>query len=318
MEPEKKRANSNSRQSFKRYLLPITIFSSILVSGVVGYTASNIAISNSSKNFVEMSAMKNQVNEAKQDSIQIIETEMPKIINDLEKYNEDINLIDENIKWLKDSLAPIRESTGIINTTFTIVEGVNTFTRVPYIEAYIDDLKFAKIKLDEVDNTLSRLENLTIIQKEINDSHQKLEVLFEEYQKDKHSGQLLLIEEELNSNLIYQIEDFRNLTIEAREVFELSSSVLLTLNKAQSILDSVQETGKNTLETVQFWKDNDIDTEIEDNLKQDLEKNLKVSEEKIQDLPDELTQHSKDSITSINKVQKELQTVKITQMVLGE
>lgn len=318
MEPEKRRANSSSKQPFQRYLLPITIISSILVSGVVGYMASNIAINNSSNDSVEMNAMKNQVNKTKQDSIQIIETEMPKIIGDLEKYNEDINLISENIKWLKDSIAPIRESTGIINSTFTVVEGINTFTRIPYIENYIDDLKFAKIKLDEVDNTLSRLENLTIIQEEINDSHQKLELLFEGYQKDKSLDQLLLIEEELNSNLIYQIEDFRNLTTEAREVFELSSSVLSTLNKAQSILVSVQETGRNTLEVVQFWKDNDVDTEIEENIKQDLEKDLKVSEEKIQQLPEELAEQSKKSITSINKVKEELQTVKIAQMVIGE
>ncbi|ANU20789.1 hypothetical protein BBI15_11475 [Planococcus plakortidis] len=318
MEPEKKRVNSNSKQPLQRYLLPITIISSILISGAVGYTASNVAINNSSNDSAEMNAMKNQVNKTKQDSIQIIETEMPKIIGDLEKYNEDINLISENIKWLKDSIAPIRESTGIINSTFTVVEGVNTFTRIPYIENYIDDLKFAKIKLDEVDNTLSRLENLTIIQEEINDSHQKLELLFEGYQKDKSLDQLLLIEEELNSNLIYQIEDFRNLTTEAREVFELSSSVLSTLNKAQSILVSVQETGRNTLEVVQFWKDNDVDTEIEENIKQDLEKDLKVSEEKIQQLPEELAEQSKKSITSINKVKEELQTVKIAQMVIGE
>lgn len=65
MEPEKRRANSSSKQPFQRYLLPITIISSILVSGVVGYMASNIAINNSSNDSVEMNAMKNQVNEAK-------------------------------------------------------------------------------------------------------------------------------------------------------------------------------------------------------------------------------------------------------------
>lgn len=318
MEPEKRRANSSSKQPFQRYLLPITIISSILVSGVVGYMASNIAINNSSNDSVEMNAMKNQVNEAKQDSIQIIESEMPKIISDLEKYNEDINLIDENLEWLKDSLAPIRESTGVIDTTFAVISGVNTFTRVPYVEKYIGDLEIAKIKLDEVDSTLNRLDSLATIQQEISDSHQKLQTLYEKYQKDKNVEHLLLIEEELNSSLIYQIEDFRNLTIEAREVFELSANVLSILNQAKSVLDFVQETGKSTLETVQFWKDNDVNTELEENIKQDLEKDLKVSEEKIQQLPEELAEQSKKSITSINKVKEELQTVKIAQMVIGE
>ena len=318
MDSEKKRANSNSKQPIQRYLLPIIIISSILVSGVVGYTASNVAINNSSKDSAEMNAMKSQVNEAKQDSIQIIEAEMPKIISDLEKYNKDISLIDENLKWLRDSLAPMQESTGVINATFSVIKGISKITKFPYVEDYIGNLEIAKIKLAEVNTTLGRLESLATIQQEISDSHQKLQTLYEKYQKDKSVDHLLLIEEELNSNLIYQIEDFRNLTIEAREVFELSASVLSTLNQAKSVLDFVQETGKSTLETVQFWKDNDVDTEIEENIKQDLEKDLKVSQEKIQQLPEELAEQSKKSITSINKVKEELQTVKIAQMVIGE
>jgi hypothetical protein len=47
MELEKERALSNQKHVFQRYLFPITIFSSILISGSVGYTASQIVVSHS-------------------------------------------------------------------------------------------------------------------------------------------------------------------------------------------------------------------------------------------------------------------------------
>lgn len=318
MEPEKKRAKSSPKQSLQRYLFPITIISSILISGSVGYIASQIAINNSSSDSAEISAMKNQLTENRKDSIKVIETEIPKIISDLEKYNQDINLIDENIKWLDGNLAPIRDATGKFDTAISVVNGVSTFVNVPIASKMSTNLAFAQIKLEEVDSLLFRMENLTVIKQEMSDSHHKLKLLYEEYQKEKSIEQLLLIDQELNSNLIYQIEDLRNITMEAHEVFELSSSVLGIVNKAKSSLNSIRETGENTLDAIQFWKDNEENFEMGANIKENLEKDLEASKEEIQNLPKELDQQSKDSITSINNVKRELQTIRLAQMVIGE
>jgi hypothetical protein len=76
--------------------------------------------------------------------------------------------------------------------------------------------------------------------------------------------------------------------------------------------------GKNTLDAIQFWKENEGSSEIGANIKESLEKDLVASTEKIQKLPNELAQRSKSSITSISNVQKELQTIKIAQMVSSE
>ncbi|URM33160.1 hypothetical protein LLY41_01325 [Cytobacillus firmus] len=76
--------------------------------------------------------------------------------------------------------------------------------------------------------------------------------------------------------------------------------------------------GENTLNAIQFWKDDEGSSEIGADIKESLEKDLAASIEKIQKLPNELAQRSKSSITSISIVQKELQTIKIAQMVSSE
>jgi hypothetical protein len=318
MELEKERAVSNLKQVFQRYLFPITIISSMLISGSIGYTASQIVVNNSVGDPIEINTMMNQVNEARNNSLKVIETELPKIISDLDKYNQDINLLVKNVEWLNGNLAPIREAIGKFDPAITVVRGVNKFVDFPIVGNISTDLALAQIQLDEIDSILFRLGNLTVIKQEMSDSHQKLNLLFEEYQKEKSIEQLFQIEQELNSNLIYQIEDLRNTTIEAHKVLELSSSVLITVNKTRSFFISIKEMGENTLNAIQFWKENEGNSEIGADIKGSLEKDLAAYIEKIQKLPNELAQRSKSSITSISIVQKELQIIKIAQMVSSE
>lgn len=318
MEVEKERNVSNLKQVFQRKLFPITIFSLILTSGSIGYTASQIVVNNRVGDSTEINTMKNQVNEARNNSLKVIETELPKIIGDLDKYNQDINFLVKNVEWLKGNLAPIRDAIGKFDSAINVVNGVNTIVNVPILNKISNYLDFAQSQFDEIDSILFGLEQLTVIQHEMSDSHQKLSLLFEEYQKEKSMEQLLQIEQELNSNLIYQIEDLRNTTTEAHKVLELSSSVLITVNKTRSLYNSAHEMGENTLNAIQFWKENEGSTEIGANIKEDLEKDLDASKKKIQKLPNELAQRSQNTIKSISNVQKEIQTIKIAQMISSE
>lgn len=318
MEVEKERAVYNQKQVFQGYLFPITIISTMLISILIGYSASQIVVNNSVSDPTELNTMKNQVNEARDNSLKVIETELPKIISDLDKYNQDINLLVKNVEWLNGNLSPIRAAIGKFDSAITVVRGVNTFVDNPIVSKISTDLAFAQIKLDEIDSILFRLENLTVIKQEMSDSHEKLNLLFEEYKKEKGIEQLLQIEQELNSNLIYQIEDLRNITVEAHKVLELSSSVLITVNKTKSLFISIQEMGENTLNAIQFWKENEGSSEVDADIKESLERDLVASIEKIEKLPNELAQRSKSSITSISNVQKELQIIKIAQMISSE
>ena len=292
------------------------ILSSMLISGSIGYTASQIGVNTSVSDPTEIDTMKNQVNDARNNSLKVIETELPKIISDLVNYNQDINLLVENVEWLKGNLGPIRDAIAKFGTAITVVRGVNIFVGHPAVSKIGTDLAFLQIQLDEIDSILFRLDNLTVIKQEISNSHQKLNLLLEEYQKEKNIEQLFQIEQELNSNLIYHIEDLKNSTVEAHKVLELSSSVLTTVNKTRSLFISIQEMGKNTLDAIQFWKENEGSSEIGAGINESLEKDLGASIEKIEKLPSELTQRSKSSIMSISNVQKELQTIKLAQMTV--
>ncbi|NKE07664.1 hypothetical protein [Mesobacillus selenatarsenatis] len=315
MEVEKSRVEANQKPMLQKYLFPITIISSILISGSTGYLTSQIAVNNSVGDSTEIISMKKQVNEARDQSLKVIETELPKIISDLDQYNQDINLLVDNVEWLKGNLAPIRDAIGKFGTAITVVRGVNTLVGLPSVSKISTDLAFLQIQLDEIDSLLFRLENLTLIQQEISDSHRKLNSLFEEYQKEKDIELLFRIEKELDSNLIYQIEDLRSSTVEAHKVLELSSSVLTTVNKTRSLFSSIQEMGKSAIDAIQFWKEDEGGSEME---AESMEKELVASIDRIEKLPRELTQRSKSSITSISLVQKELQTIKIAELISSE
>ena len=315
MEVEKSRFVSNQKQVFHKYLFPITIISSILISGSTGYLASQIVVNNSISDPAEINAMKKQVDEARNHSLKVIETELPKIISDLDQYNQDIDLVVENVEWLKGNLAPIRDVLGKFGTAITVVKRVSSFVGHPAVSKVSTDLAFLQIQLDEIDRMIFRLENLTDMQQEISDSHKKVNSLYEEYQKEKDIELLFQIEQELNSNLIYQIEDLRNFTVEAHKVLELSSSVLITVNKTRFLLISMQEMGENTLDAIQFWKEDEGSSEIE---VESIKKDVGASIEKIEKLPDELAKRSRSSITSISIVQKELQTIKMARMISSE
>jgi vacuolar-type H+-ATPase subunit I/STV1 len=313
MEVEKERAVSNPKEFFQRNLFPITIISSILFSGSVGFTASQLVVNNSVGNTTVIRTMKNQVNEARNNSLKVIETELPKIISDLDTYNQDINLLVENVKWLNGNVTEIRDGISKFGSLINVASGVNNIVDIP-MGNMITKMDNAQNQLDEIDRILFDLENLNVIKQEMNDSQKKLNVLFKEYQKEKNIQVLFEIEQELNSDLIYQIEDLRNTSIQANNVLELSANVSVSVNKTRSLYNSLKEMGNETLNKLQFWKENEEEYKIETNTKEDLEKDLK----KIQKLPNEIAQRSKSSITSISNVQKELQTIKIAQMISSE
>lgn len=325
MESENKRTEEKSKNSILRnYLLPITLISSIVVSGLVGYASSHwgqeTAVSDSGEMESakqELALMKEEMTQAREESLTIIEAEIPEIISDLETYDEDIKLISENIEIIEKSLAPLGETSGGVNMVISLVTTVNSVKSIPVVSKYSDKLEDAKVKLAEINSILLELEKVSNIQKDMQNSQKKLTELYQEYQKDKNIENLLLIDQELNSNLVYRIEDLKNLTNEANELLEFSSDVVKITNQVTGFVITTSETSKELFEKVQFWKKENNKEEVT-GVDEEVVKDIETSKEEIQDLPEKLAQQSRETLTSIHIIQRELQTVEITEMVIGE
>ncbi|PJK16109.1 hypothetical protein CQS04_09330 [Chryseomicrobium excrementi] len=318
MESEETRLEMSSKKSiWEKYLFPITIVSSIVVSGVVGYSASQWGERSFASDSGEVEEMKEEMTKARNQSLEVIEAEIPEILSDLETYSEDIKLVSENITIVENSLQPIRDVSEKVNTAISIARNVNVVTRIGYIDRFSNKLEVAQVKLAEIDLVLLNMENLTVIQKDMQESHAKISNLYGEYQKEKNIDYLLDIDKELNSNLVYRMEELKNLTNEAHELLEFSSDIVETTNSVADFLNNPTETSKELFEAVQFWKDENEKAEAEE-VDKEIEEDIKTSKEKIQDLPTKLEEQSRNTITSIHTIQKELQTVKITEMVIGE
>ena len=317
MESEKTRTEMSSKKSiWERYLVPITIVSSIVVSGVVGYSASQWGEKSFASDSGEVEEMKEEMTKARNQSLEVIEAEIPMIIDELDSYDQDIQLISENIDWLESSLQPMREATGKFGMLITGIQVVNTVAKVPFLDKVGANLDSAKAKLGDIDSILLEMESLSTIQNEMKASQEEIASLYEQYQTDKDINHLILIEQELNSNLVYQVEDLKNLSEDSYEILELSSSVLTTINLVKTSLDSAEGVGAAALDTIQFWKKEE-ETKI-DLDEEEIEQDIEDSKEKIQDLPTKLEEQSRNTITSIHTIQNELQIVKITEMVIGE
>jgi len=302
---------------WEQYLIPITLVSSIVVSGLVGYSASQWNERSFASSSAEVDDLKEDMTKARNESLEVIEKEIPLIIDELDVYDQDIQLISENIDWLENSLQPMREATGKFGMLISGIQIVNTVTKVPYLDKFGADLDFAKIKLGEIDSILLEMDSLTTIQNEINASQEEISLLYEQYKVDKNVDHLILIEQELNSNLVYQIDDLKNLSEDSYEILELSSSVLSTISLVKTFLNTAEDVGTIALDKIKFWEKDEKETDT-DLAEEEIEQDIADSKEKIQDLPSKLEEQSRNTITSIHKIQRELQTVKITEMVIGE
>lgn len=288
------------KSGLKKYLLPIIIIPTICIAGLSGCQDSSTS-TNASVN----DAIDNQENEAVKKSLKIVETELPKIINDLEKYNQDIELLSGGVKWIKENLDGIRDLKNKLDGVIKLAQAVSWV--VPQLDKMMEKSDIVQVEFEQIDTILSELDKLIDIQQEMNDSHQTINDLFEQYKQQKDMELLFQIEQQLNSNLINQIESLQEVTQETNTVFELSSNILITMNTIKSWIDSVKN-------TIPFLEEKEVDPKEVENIK----KELAAMTEKIQKLPNKLEERSKSSISSIDIVQKEIQTLKVAQMVSGE
>lgn len=315
VKPEMKNSRVRHKKSFQKYFFLLTILTTILISAGVSYGVSYSTKAHSTNSNEDMKEIKDQITKESEEAINKIESEVPQIINDLEKYKQDIELVNEKVEWLEQKIGPLREWTNNFGKGISILSNLGSYVPIPVASKVSTDLKFANINLNKIDELLAQMEKLMVIEQELTTSHQKVESLYEMYQEDKNIETLLEIEHELNNNLIYQIEDLRTMSIEAKEVFELSFSILNILNETETFIKSSKQKGENTLEFLQFWKSNKEISELETTIDEKIDEEIKMSTEQMKNLPNELTERSRNTMTLINSVQKELQVLRIAQMI---
>ncbi|WP_074033986.1 hypothetical protein [Exiguobacterium sp. AT1b] len=90
MESKKDSLTRKRTSMFQRYVFPITLISSLVVSGSVSYVVSELNQSESEKVFADEASQK-KIEQMQQDSLNIIEQETPKILDDLKEYEKDLS-----------------------------------------------------------------------------------------------------------------------------------------------------------------------------------------------------------------------------------
>ncbi|WP_396128961.1 hypothetical protein [Exiguobacterium mexicanum] len=312
---ESKRERTSRRTSFfQRYLIPITIASSVIVSGTVGYFVSHFNTNES----IAQAEMQSRVDDMQEESVAAIEKEIPQIIDDLEEYDQDLAQLVKQVDWLKRNMIPVRDGLDYINGATLVISGVNSVVSNPILGKMSSSLSSANSTLNEVDAFLFRLEHLSSVKQEMGATRKQISELYKKYQTENDPALLLEMEHELDTELVYQIEDVRTSTIEAREVLESSAGVVTATNNTISIYQKAKNTGGKALETLQFWKEEKDKNKIDQEKYEQIEKELADSRERLKDLPDEMAERSKKTISSINEVKTELQVIRMAEVIQGD
>lgn len=312
---ESKRERTSRRTSFfQRYLIPITIASSVIVSGTFGYFVSHFNTNES----IAQAEMQSRVDDMQEESVAAIEKEIPQIIDDLEEYDQDLAQLVKQVDWLKRNMIPVRDGLDYINGATLVISGVNSVVSNPILGKMSSSLSSANSTLNEVDAFLFRLEHLSSVKQEMGATRKQISELYKKYQTENDPALLLEMEHELDTELVYQIEDVRTSTIEAREVLESSAGVVTATNNTISIYQKAKNTGGKALETLQFWKEEKDKNKIDQEKYEQIEKELADSRERLKDLPDEMAERSKKTISSINEVKTELQVIRMAEVIQGD
>ena len=311
---ESKRERTTRRTSFfQRNLIPITIVSSVVVSGTVGYFVSHF---NTKESFAQ-AEMQSRVDDMQEESVTIIEKEIPQIIEDLDEYDQDLAQLVQQVDLLNQNMVPVRKGLDYINGATLVISGVNIVVSNPMLGKMSSSLSSANSTLNEVDAFLFRLEHLSSVKQEMGETRKQISELYEKYQTKNDPALLLEMEHELDTELVYQIEDVRTATIEAREVLESSAGVVMATNNTISVYQKVKNASGKAFETLQFWKEEKNENKIDQDEFDRIEKELADSRERLKDLPEEMAERSKETISSINEVKTELQVIRLAEVIQG-
>ncbi|TCI60367.1 hypothetical protein [Exiguobacterium sp. SH3S1] len=316
---ESKRERTTRRTSFyQTYLIPITIATSVIVSGTVGYFVSHFNINRDADRSIAQAEMQSRVDDMQETSVTTIEKEIPQIIHELEEYDKDLAQLVQQIDWLKKNVVPVREMLEYIDSATFVIAGVNNVISSPMLGKVSSYLSSANSTLNEVDAALFRLDHLSSIKQEMDETRERVSQLYETYQAENDPALLLEMEHELDTELVYQIEDVRTSTIEAREALESSTDVIVATNYTISAYQKAKNTSGKAIETLQFWKEEKNENKIDQDKYDQIEKELADSRERLKNLPEEMAERSKRTISSINEVKTELQVVRLAEMIQAD
>ncbi|MCM3281870.1 hypothetical protein M3591_15410 [Exiguobacterium sp. MER 193] len=314
MESKKDSLTRKRTSTFQQYLLPITLVSSLIVSGSVSYVVSKLNQSESEKVFADQSSQM-KIEQMQQDSLAVIEEETPKILDDLKEYEKDLSEVVTQIELVNENLFSVRKVLDQVDSATLFLSSINSVVNHPLLSRISGYVSNANSTLTELDAVLFRLEHLSKVKADMNDTRERIDKIYSEYQMSQDSAVLIKMEKELDSELIYQIEDIRNSTVEAHDALEISSKVLLQVNKAVATYHSFQSSSEKVIQSLQFWKEKKQVTKIDQSQHEQFMKELDESSERLKNLPEDWAKHSNETISSINSVKSELQMIRLTEAI---
>lgn len=311
---EKRERSTHKTSTYKTYLIPLTLVSSMFVSGIVSYVVSQT----NKEADVTNEAVQQKVIRMEEDAIQKIEQEIPQIIVHLDAYDEDLSAVLKQVQQLKETLTPIRASVEEVQIVSSVFSMANQVISNPILAKANAQIENANMTLGEVDRILFRLEHLSTIQQNMKDTRKQINTLYAKYQSEKDPALLLELEQELDTDLTYQIEEIQNTTIEAHDVLEDSANLAMIVNSASEQLIEMKEKSGKAIEFIQFWKadakGSDSNTLDSDAIKKELDD----SQKRLKDLPDTLATRSREATASVNQVRSELEVLRLTDVLRQE
>lgn len=311
---EKRERSTHKTSTYKTYLIPLTLVSSMFVSGIVSYVVSQT----NKEADVTNEAVQKKVIRMEEEAIQTIEQEIPQIIAHLDAYDEDLSAVLKQVQQLKETLTPIRASVEEVQIVSSVFSMANQVISNPILAKANAQIENANMTLSEVDRILFRLEHLSTIQQNMKDTREQINTLYANYQSEKDPALLLELEQELDTDLTYQIEEIQNTTIEAHDVLEDSANLAMIINSASEQLIEMKEKSGKAIEFIQFWK---ADTKESDPHALDsdaIKKELDDSQKRLKDLPETLATRSREATASVNQVRSELEVLRLTDVLRQE
>lgn len=305
---------------FSKHMIPISLILSIFLSSTIGYTSALLATNNTNAATTSSSSFKKQeetikdkLKNAEKVSINQIESELANLSNHYQLYRDDLTLMLEQVKWLNDYLVPYR---GIIKT-LPALSYIKFIGVIPGADEIGDKISLAKRNINEIDETLKSLEALSALNTELNNSIGKIEGLYKEYGRTKDVNILFQIEQELTTNFSYLIKDLGHYSEGSYSAFKISYSILNSIIHIKKFGNLTKDVSQDAMDAVKFWEKESKELESATNIEIDksAEKNLNEKVNRLKQLPEKLEKQTRDSLNSINTIQKELQTLKVVNII---
>lgn len=240
------------------------------------------------------------------ESTRVIESELDKLEENYMYYQETSELLLEQTNWINEKVVPyIEEIEGIKNITDNSkhLSKLNMLIKV----SGASPIGGFSSTISEIIIHIKKLHEFLELNKEINNSINKIKTLREEYDKTKDIVVLQEINQELTTNYIYLIGDLEKVTNESKDTFDTFATLIYQQQNFKMF-------ASDAIDVVKIWDDSKKQTSQEENTLEQLEENMK----NIENAPEEIQNRMKLDYKYTLKIQSETEVISAFNEILSK